>query len=331
MHTHSIASWQHDHVFLGEKHDRHERRTWFVVALTAAMMVAEIIAGTIFGSMALVADGWHMSTHAAALAIAALAYRFARKHAHDPRFTFGTGKMGELAGFSSAVILALIALFIAYESVTRLLSPVAIEFGEATAVAVVGLLVNLGSAWLLFDEDHHHGHYHHDHGHGANHSHAHDDHDGHHHHRHNHDTNIRAAYMHVLADALTSVLAIVALLAGWFYGWTWLDPIMGIIGALVIAQWSWGLICSAGAVLLDTVPDRTLAATIRARLETGGDRVTDLHLWRLGPGHSGLIAVLISDDPRSPTEYKAKLSGIEGLSHITIEVNADNHRSHQTV
>jgi cation diffusion facilitator family transporter len=229
MHDHSIRSWQHEHVFLGQKHARHERRTWFVVALTAVMMVAEIVGGTIFGSMALVADGWHMSTHAAALAIAALAYRFARSHAHDARFAFGTGKLGELAGFSSAIILALIALLIGYESVMRLMSPVSIHFGEATAVAAVGLAVNVASAWLLFDQDHHHHH----------------DEDGHVHHHH-HDSNIRAAYVHVLADALISVLAIVALVSGRYLGWVWLDPVIGIVGALVIAQWAVGLMRTAG-------------------------------------------------------------------------------------
>ncbi|NBJ12821.1 CDF family Co(II)/Ni(II) efflux transporter DmeF [Microvirga sp. SYSU G3D207] len=254
MHSHTLNHWQHDHVFLGEDHDRHERRTWLVVGLTAVMMVAEIVAGTIFGSMALVADGWHMSTHAAALAIAALAYRFARRHAHDPRFSFGTGKVGELAAFSSAIILALIALLIGYESLMRLMNPVSIQFGEATVVAVIGLAVNLASAWLLAGD--HHGHHYHDHGHHHAHGHEHNhDHGGQHHHghgdHHGGDTNIRAAYLHVLADALTSVLAIVALLAGRFYAWSWLDPLMGVAGALVIAQWSWGLIRTAGATLLD--------------------------------------------------------------------------------
>jgi cation diffusion facilitator family transporter len=305
MHDHSLRSWQHEHVFLGEKHARHERRTWFVVALTSVMMVAEITGGTIFGSMALVADGWHMSTHAAALAIAALAYLFARRHAHDARFAFGTGKLGELAGFSSAIILALIALLIGYESVTRLMSPVSIYFGEAAAVAAVGLAVNVASAWLLFDDDHHH-HHHHD--------------DGHAHHHH-HDSNIRAAYVHVLADALISVLAIVALLTGRYLGWVWLDPVIGIVGALVILQWSIGLMRTAGSVLLDVVPDEKLAATVRAKLETDGDRVCDLHLWHLGPGHTGLIASIVSDKPKPPAAYKERLAPIEGLSHVTIEVN----------
>jgi cation diffusion facilitator family transporter len=322
MHSHTLNHWQHDHVFLGEDHDRHERRTWLVVGLTAAMMVAEIVAGTIFGSMALVADGWHMSTHAAALAIAALAYRFARRHAHDPRFSFGTGKIGELAAFSSAIILALIALLIGYESLVRLMAPVPIQFGEATVVAVIGLAVNLASAWLLAGGHHHHDHGHH-HGHEGHHRH------GHAHADHNHhggDTNIRAAYLHVLADALTSVLAIVALLAGRFYGWSWLDPVMGVVGALVIAQWSWGLIRAAGATLLDTVPDQTLARSVRERIEVGEDRVTDLHLWRLGPGHAGLIVSVVSDAPQPPDVYKQRLSGINGLSHVTVEVHAcPNH------
>jgi cation diffusion facilitator family transporter len=335
MHSHTLNHWQHDHVFLGEDHDRHERRTWLVVGLTAAMMVAEIVAGTIFGSMALVADGWHMSTHAAALAIAALAYRFARRHAHDPRFSFGTGKIGELAAFSSAIILALIALLIGYESVVRLMNPVSIQFGEATVVAVIGLAVNLASAWLLAGDHHHHGHHHHDQGRHHAHGHEHDhDHGGHHHHGHSDhhggDTNIRAAYLHVLADALTSVLAIVALLAGRFYGWDWLDPVMGVVGALVIAQWSWGLIRTAGATLLDAVPDQRLARSVRERIEVGEDRVTDLHLWRLGPGHAGLIVSVVSDAPQSPDVYKQRLTGIEGLSHVTVEVHAcPNHPQSQ--
>ena len=305
MHTHSLAHWTHHHTFLGSKHAEHERRTWLVVALTGVMMVAEIIGGTIYGSMALVADGWHMSTHAGALAIAALAYKYARRHAHDPRFSFGTGKLGELAGFASAVILALIALLIGYESVVRLLNPVAISFNEATFIAVVGLGVNLASAWLLQDR---HGHHHHDdHGH------------------HTHDHNLRAAYTHVLADALTSVLAIVGLLAGRFYGWIWMDAAMGIVGAAVIASWSWGLIRSSGAVLLDTVPDPRLAGSVRERLEVSGDKVADLHLWRVGPGHTAVIASVVSDCPLTPDAYKARLEGLQGISHLTVEVNRCGH------
>jgi len=309
MHTHSIEPWQHNHVFLGASHDRHERRTWAVVALTVVMMLAEIVGGTLFGSMAVVADGWHMSTHAAALSIAAFAYRFARRHAHDPRFCFGTGKLGELAAFASAVILALVAGLIGYEAVMRLAAPIVIHFREAIPLAVIGLLVNLASAWLLADHDHHHGHAH---------EHDHD----HHHRHHGHDSNIRAAYVHVLADALTSVLAIVALTCGLFFGWVWLDPLMALIGVVVILSWSLGLIRSAGAALLDMVPDRHLAGRIRKAIEIDGDRVSDLHLWRLGPGHVGVIAAVVSDRPQAPNAYKARLAGIDGLSHVTVEVHA---------
>jgi cation diffusion facilitator family transporter len=258
--------------------------------------------------MALVADGWHMSTHAAALGIAALAYMFARRHAHDPRFTFGTGKLGELAGFASAIILGLIALGIGYESASRLVSPVPISLDQATVVAVIGLAVNLGSAWLLFDKDHH--------------EHHHQGHRGHNdHHQHHHDTNLRAAYVHVLADALTSVLAIFGLLSGRFFGWIWMDPLVGIVGAAVIASWSFGLIRSSSRVLLDEVPDRLLYQLIRKRLEVEGDKVADLHLWRLGPGHTGLIASVISDHPHDPQWYRNRLDGITGLSHMTFEVH----------
>ncbi len=309
MDRHSIEAFEHKHVFLGEKHDRNERRTWRVVALTAATMVAEIVGGSVYGSMALVADGWHMSTHAAALSISALAYRFARRHAHDPRFSLGTGKLGELAGFSSAIILAVIALFVGSESIARLLAPVVISFDQAILIAVLGLVVNLASAWLLFDEEHHHP----GHGHG---------HDEHHPHHSVHDHNIRSAYLHVLADAMTSVLAIVGLLAGRLYGWVWMDPLMGIVGALVIAHWSWGLIRSSGAVLLDTVPDPKLARLVRQRIEVEGDRVFDLHLWRLGPGHLAAIIAVVSDHPQAPAEYKRRLDGIPGLSHVTVEVHA---------
>jgi cation diffusion facilitator family transporter len=304
MHSHSIAPWQHQHVFLGEKHDRYARRTWLVVGLTAVMMVAEIAGGTVFGSMALVADGWHMSTHVAALAIAAFAYRFARKHANDPRFSFGTGKLGELAGFASAIILALIALYIGVESVVRILNPVAIHFNEAIAIAVLGLGVNLLSAWLLA-EDHHHDD---DHEPGAAHEH--------------HDHNLRAAYLHVLADAMTSILAIIGLLVARFYGWVWMDPMMGIIGAGVIAVWSWGLIRSSGAVLLDMVPHPRLASTVKERLEVQGDKVSDLHLWRLGPGHTAVIASVVAQRPQPVAAYKARLEGLHGLSHVTVEIHA---------
>jgi cation diffusion facilitator family transporter len=317
--------------FLGARHGRNERRTWFVVALTAAMMVAEIIGGSIYNSMAVVADGWHMSTHAGALAIAALAYRFASRHARDPRFTFGTGKVGELAAFTSAVILAMIAAAIGYESILHLITPEPIDFVEATWLAAAGLCVNLASAWLLFDKDHHHaGHDHgHTHGHDHGHDHDHHDHDHHDHHDHahhghagGHDSNLRAAYVHVLADALTSVLAVGGLLAGRFFGWVWMDPAVALVGVCVILSWSFGLVRSAGTVLLDMVPDRHLAGSIRKRLEAEGDRVSDLHLWRLGPGHAGLIASIVTEQPQPPAVYKHRLEGLAGLSHVTVEVHA---------
>ncbi|MGE0283584.1 MAG: CDF family Co(II)/Ni(II) efflux transporter DmeF [Rhizobiaceae bacterium] len=305
----------HEHIFLGDNHERNERRTWLVIALTATMMVAEITAGTVFGSMALVADGWHMSTHAAAMLIAALAYLFARRNARNPRFTFGTGKLGDLAAFASAVILALIALLIGWESLLRLASPVPISFPQAISVAVIGLAVNLVCAWLLRDDPSHHGH-----GHHHDHHHADDDHA---HHTHGRDNNLRAAYLHVLADALTSVLAIVALLAGSVYGWLWLDPAMGIVGALVIARWSWGLIRAAGGVLVDYVPaDEDLPEEIRSAIEVEGDVVIDLHVWQLGPGHHGAIVSVVSDNPKPPSLYRAKLAHIHDLSHVTVEVEA---------
>lgn len=325
MHSHSIEPWRHEHVFLGAHHESNERRVWLVVALTLAMMVAEIAGGTVYGSLALVADGWHMSTHAAALAISALAYRYARRHAQDPRFAFGTGKLGELAAFASAIVLAMIALLIGYESIERLANPVAIAYGEAMAIAAVGLTVNLASAWLLGGEHHGngHGHHHAAHDHHDDHHDDHDDHHhGHHHHGHggHHDLNLRSAYIHVLADAATSVLAIAGLLAAGVFGWTWMDPAVGLVGTAVILRWAYGLIRDAGAVLLDTVPDPDMAAAVRTLLETEGDRVTDLHVWRIGPGHTAAIVALVSDHPRLAAEYKARLAAIEGLSHVTVEV-----------
>jgi cation diffusion facilitator family transporter len=320
MHSHSIAQWSHGHAFLGEHHGRHERRTWSVVALTAAMMAAEITGGTLFGSIALVADGWHMGTHVAALAIAGLAYLFARRHAEDTRFSLGTGKFGELAAFSSAIILGMIALGIGYESVLRLLHPVVIRFQEAIPIAAIGLCVNLLSAWLLHDDHDHDRAHNHDHDHGGGHEHAADgDHPSH------RDTNLRAAYVHVLADAITSVLAIAGLSAAWLFGWTFMDPLVGLVGTVVIASWAVGLLRSAGAVLLDVVPDRDLEGRIRRRIEIAGDRVTDLHVWQLGPGHSAVIASVVSDTPQAPAAYKRRLDGLGGLSHVTIEVNACSH------
>lgn len=305
MHTHSIEPLRHDHTFLGSKHGLFERRTWIVVALTLVTMVVEIAAGVAFGSMALTADGLHMATHAGALGLAALAYSLARRHSNDERFSFGTGKVGELAAFASAIILAMVALLIGYESVVRLFSPVAIRFDEAIAVAVLGLIVNLASAWLLYDPD--------THSHGLGDA---DDHD----HTHHTDNNARAAYVHVLTDALTSVLAIAALVGGRLFNWTWIDPVAGIFGAVIILMWSWGLLRSSGAVLLDVVPGMDRASLIRERLERDGDLVSDLHVWRLGPGHLGVTATIIADNPQPPDHYKARLAGLDDLSHVTIEV-----------
>lgn len=296
MHTHSFDRWTHDHVFLGSRHERNERRTWAVVALTTLLMIGEIAGGHVFGSLALVADGWHMSTHAAALAIAAFAYMYARRHRNDPRFTFGTGKLGELAAFTSAVLLAVIAVGIAYECALRLTAPVAIYYREAIAIATLGLAVNVLSAWLLRDD--------HDH-----------DHHGHH-----HDSNMRAAYVHVLADAATSVAAIAGLALAWRFDWPWADPVVGLIGAGVIVSWAVRLIRDCGAVLLDTVPDRKLETLIRSRLELQGDRVSDLHLWRVGPGHQAAVISIVSDNPKAPAVYKKRLASLPGLSHVTVEV-----------
>lgn len=310
MHSHSIDQWKHDHLFLGSRHERNERRTRFVVVLTAVMMVGEIAAGWAFGSMALLADGWHMATHAAALGIASLAYLFARRQAGNAHFTFGTGKFGDLAAFSSAIILALIAVQIAYESVVRIFQPVPIVYGEAIAVAALGLGVNLLSAWLLRDDhDHHHHGHHHDH----------HDHHGHHH-GHDHDNNLRAAYIHVLADAATSLLAIAALVVAMVSNWVWADPAVGIVGSMVIGSWAFGLIRASGAVLLDVNADHDLEGIIRSRIETKGDRVTDLHLWQIGPGHRAAVISVISEHQLPPATYKRRLGGLRGLSHVTVEV-----------
>ncbi|RAR61231.1 cation diffusion facilitator family transporter [Paraburkholderia unamae] len=316
----------HDHIFLGAAHEENERRTWMVIALCSAMMVTEIVGGSLFGSLALVADGLHMSTHAGAMLIAALAYTYARRHATDPRFVFGTGKLGDLAGFTSAIVLAMIALLIGYEAVSRFLSPVPIHFGQAIPIAVLGLLVNLASVWLL--SGNHHGH---SHGHG----HEHENEDAHGHaqecegHDHdvaevaaNRDHNIRSAYIHVIADAAVSVLAIVGLLLARAFGWVWMDPLAGVIGALVIANWSWGLMRDTGGILLDMNLDKRMAENVRHAIEDNGDTVLDLHVWRVGPGHmSAVVSVATGEAQRNPRFYHAALKRFKGLSHVTVEVN----------
>lgn len=400
----------HPHVFLGSGHEQAERRTWAVIALCAAMMVLEIVGGLLFGSIALVADGMHMSTHAGALLLAALAYRYARRYARDARFTFGTGKLGDLAGFTSAIVLAMIALLIGYEAISRLFAPVPISFAEAIPIAVLGLAVNVASAWLL-SGGHHHGH-----GHGHSHDHGHEhDHEADHRvetsdsvlrlsvfeegvppvfrvraqsgrtpqaqavtiettrpggghqlftmadrggwlesietipephaftailrvgdqahpvmfeeHEHadgaaHRDNNIRAAVIHVLADAAVSVLVILGLLLARAFGWLWMDPLAGIVGALVIASWSWGLIRDTGAILLDMVPDRRVADGVRQVIEADGDQVADMHLWRLGPGHLGAIVSVITAQQRGPEFYHARLARFPSVSHLTVEVRS---------
>jgi len=291
-----------DHIYLSDGHDKNARRTLWVVWLTAATMVVEIVAGWMTGSMALLADGFHMATHAGALAVAAAAYRYARRHARNPRFTFGTGKVGDLSGFASALLLGVMALFIAIESGMCFLEPVQVAFGEATLVAIVGLIINIISAFLL-------GHDHsHDHGHGHDHG---DD----HHHGHA-DNNLRAAYVHVLTDALTSVLAIAALLAGRYLGWWWLDPAVGILGSIVIARWAWGLMKDTAAILLDTA-EPALTAKVRALAETEGATIRDLHVWRIGP-HAH--AVILSLAPgANGAAVRARLHALPRMAHVTVE------------
>ena len=402
----------HDHVFLGKDHDKAERRTWAVIVLCSIMMIAEIVGGAMFGSLALIADGLHMSTHAGALLLAALAYTYARKYANDRSFTFGTGKFGDLAGYSSAIVLAMIALLIGYEAVSRLLNPVAISFNEAIPIAVLGLTVNVASAWLLSGGHHHdhgHGHSHgHDHDHGeeprrielgrrmleievfeddvpprfrvstdsgvlaasdvtiettrpdgSRHLFAFDDRDGYlesrdeipephaflarirlmqageaherelefeehdqeaAHGAHHRDNNMRAAIIHVMADAAVSVLVIVGLLLARAFGWLWMDPLAGFIGALVIANWSFGLLRDTGNILLDRTPDPRMAERVRRTIESEGDQVTDLHLWRLGPGHLGAIVAIATTGAREAAHYRRRLARFADLSHVTVEV-----------
>ncbi|KJS33471.1 MAG: cation transporter [Desulfatitalea sp. BRH_c12] len=303
MHTHNLDFWKHAHDF--ELHDRaSERKVQWVVALTLVTMVVEITAGMFFGSMALLADGWHMGTHAAALGITALAYYFARKHAKDRRFTFGTGKIGVLGGFTSAIVLTVVAMLMAVESIERLFQPRPIHFDEALMVATLGLLVNIVSAWLLQNPHEHHSTPEHNH-----HSHGHSDH------------NMRSAYLHVLADALTSVLAIAALTVGKFWHWVWLDAAMGIVGAVIITHWAQGLLRATGAILLDRDADRDLRERIRQLIEADADnRIVDLHLWKISANQLAVVVSVVTHAPRPPEHYKQLLHEVDELAHITVEI-----------
>ena len=317
MHSDCLPTHRHEHGFGQDVTRKGEKLTWWVIVLTAVTMVGEIVAGLAFGSMALLADGLHMGSHAVALLIAAFAYWYARRHAHDERYSFGTGKVNALGGYTGAVLLAFFALFMGYESVHRFLNPVPIQFNSAIFVAVIGLVVNAVSALILArgqEHGHHHGH---DHGHGHSHG---------HHHGHGEDHNLRSAYLHVIADALTSLLAIFALLAGKYLGWAFMDPVMGIVGALLVARWSVGLLKQSGRTLLDRQADDETLDRLREALEGDGpDRLADLHLWDIGPGIRAAALKILSDTPATPDEYRARIPEDLGVVHATIEIVPCEH------
>jgi cation diffusion facilitator family transporter len=316
--AHDLTSWRHPHAF-DPGNPSGERRTWIVVAITAATMVAEIVAGWLTGSMALTADGWHMATHVVALAIAGIAYLLARRWSADERFAFGTWKIEVLGSFSSALLLGVVALAMVVESVRRLFSPEAIQYVPALAVAFVGLGVNLASAWVLGSPQSHE----HSHDHDRHHAH---DHRHHHHHEPHHDLNLRSAYAHVLTDAFTSVLAIGALLAGLWGGWGWMDPLMGVVGAIVIGWWARGLMADSARVLLDREMDTPLVGRIRGALESDGDaEVADLHVWRVGRASHAVVVTVVASEPHSPDVYRERLAGIPSLAHVSVEVNRCPH------
>ncbi len=317
---HSIAPWQHQHRF-AKINESGERNTRYVLYLTLITMVAEIVAGSIYGSMALLADGWHMGTHAAAFMITLFAYYYAKKYADDPKYAFGAGKVSVLGGFTSAVALGLVALLMVVESISRLFNPENIHFNEAILVAIIGLTVNVVSVFLLKDHhSHDHGHHHH-HGH-SHHSH-HDEHHehGHHEHGHHHDHNLRAAYFHVLADALTSLLAIGALLFGKYLGLTWLDPIMGIVGAVIITSWAWGLVKQTGPILLDaSIDENTVAEIVKVIEQEQDHQVSDIHIWPISADHHAAMISIVSHNPKDAEYFKAKLGHFSRIDHLTIEV-----------
>lgn len=304
MHTKALSQLTHDHEF-AVINKKGERRTKVVLLLTFFTMVLEITAGFFSGSMALLADGWHMSTHVVAFMITVFAYRYSRRHARDQVFAFGPGKVGVLGAFASSIVLGMVALLMLVESGLRFINPNVIFYDEALWVAGFGLFINLISA-LLLNDHHHHDVHHHDH----------------HEHDHHHDHNLKAAYLHVLADALTSVLAIIALILAKYYGWQWLDPVMGIIGAIIISRWSYLIMKETGPVLLDESIDHKYKAAIKERIESDADnRVADLHVWRVGPNHFAAIIAVISHTPKAPNYYKGLLIGFRKLAHVTIEVN----------
>ena len=306
MHIHTLEQWQHSHDF-SEDRSHAEKNTKIVMLFAAATMVAEIAAGTIFGSMALLADGWHMATHVAAFGITIFAYQYARKHAANPKYTFGTGKVNVLGGFASAISLAVIAFLMAFESVERFFQPQPIQFNEAIGVAILGLIVNLASAWLLHEHHDPHNHHHYD---------------RHHHSHHDRDRNLRAAYFHVLADALTSVFAIVALFAGKFLGWVWMDAFMGLVGAGVITKWAYGLVGDTSAILLDGSVDKKIELDIVATIEEDADnRIADLHIWYINQDRLAATISLVTHYPQAPEYYKSLLNHIPSLAHVLVEVN----------
>ena len=317
MHTRDLSPWQHEHVF-NTGNAAAERGTRLVMWITAATMLAEIGAGWWFNSMALLADGWHMSSHALALGLAALAYGAARRYAKDPRFAFGTWKIEVLAGFASAIVLLGVAAMMVVGSIERLLSPQAIAYREAIAVAVLGLAVNVVCALIL-------GGAHHDHDH--NHDHGHDGPGHHHHHGAGEDLNLKSAYLHVIADAATSLLAIVALAGGWLYGWQWLDPAMGIVGAVLVAIWAKGLLAQTAKVLLDREMDHPVVDEIREVVEQDADprhetRIADLHVWRVGKSaYACALTVITHDEALTPAEIRRRLAVHEEIVHSTIEIH----------
>lgn len=305
MHTDSLLTWQHEHTFGQDQIKSGERSTLIVILITAAMMVVEVVTGMLFGSMALLADGLHMASHAAALSISAVAYVYARRRAGDRSFNFGTGKVNALAGFTSAVLLAMFALLMAWESVGRFFNPVEIIFDQAILVAVIGLAVNFACAAILGNRGNHH-------------------HESDHHHDHSHDSdhNLRAAYLHVIADALTSLLAIFALLSGKYLGLNWMDPLMGVVGAVMVARWSWGLLRDTSGVLLDRHSSTERADKITQALESAADnRIADLHVWSIGPAIYAATITVVTGDPQPPDHYKTLLPEGIGLAHVTIEVH----------